>query len=43
MFRTFNMGIGMVLVAPPEAADRLGVEGARVIGRVVDSLGVDIR
>jgi len=40
MFETFNMGIGMVLIAPPEAADR--IDGP-VIGRVGPGAGVDIR
>ena len=39
MYETFNMGIGMVLVAPPEAADR--IEGP-VIGGVGPGAGVDI-
>jgi phosphoribosylformylglycinamidine cyclo-ligase len=40
MFETFNMGIGMVLVVPPESAD--AIEAPR-IGRVVSGSGVDIR
>jgi phosphoribosylformylglycinamidine cyclo-ligase len=40
MFETFNMGIGMVLIVPPEAADR--IDGP-VIGRVGPGAGVDIR
>jgi len=40
MFATFNMGIGMVLVAPPESSEAIH---APVIGRVVSGSGVDIR
>jgi phosphoribosylformylglycinamidine cyclo-ligase len=42
MFETFNMGIGMVLVVPPESAER-AAEGGSVIGRVVAGSGLDIR
>jgi phosphoribosylformylglycinamidine cyclo-ligase len=43
MFRTFNMGIGMILVVPEESADvalrglRAAEQGAHVIGRVIAS------
>ena len=40
MFETFNMGIGMVLVVPPESAEAID---APVIGRVVSGSGLDIR
>ena len=43
MFETFNMGIGMVLVVPGEAAGRTGAGGGRIIGRVVAGSGLDIR
>ena len=46
MLRTFNMGIGLVLVCAPDATDALrerlassGEPGARVIGRVVPGSG----
>lgn len=37
MYRTFNMGIGMVLFAPPAHEQRIqkAVPGARIIGRIV--------
>jgi len=37
MYRTFNMGVGMVLFAPPARQARIlkAVPGARVIGRIV--------
>ena len=49
MLRTFNMGIGLIVVTPPDAAGRVidelaarGGRGARVIGEVVpgDAAGV---
>lgn len=45
MMRTFNMGIGMVLVVSPEAADRILGEGQKTgivyrIGEVVKGDGV---
>ncbi len=49
MLRTFNMGVGMIVVAPPDAALRIidelaarGERGARIIGEVVpgDETGV---
>jgi phosphoribosylformylglycinamidine cyclo-ligase len=44
MFQTFNMGVGMVLVVPPERADET-LERARLasrIGRVVSGTGVRV-
>ena len=39
MRRTFNMGIGMIIVVAPEVADRavslLAPQKARVVGRIV--------
>ncbi len=37
MYRTFNMGIGMVLVSPPRRTPALvrSLRGARIVGRVV--------
>jgi phosphoribosylformylglycinamidine cyclo-ligase len=42
MRRTFNMGIGMVLVVSPEAADRIlvDVQKAYRIGQVISGKGV---
>lgn len=45
MRRTFNMGVGMLVVMTPQAAEDVvgmggGVEGAVVIGRVVEGEGV---
>jgi len=34
MYRTFNMGLGLVVVAAPEAVDELGGRGFGVVGRV---------
>lgn len=44
MFRTFNMGVGMVVAAAPEHADRTleVLPGAFVLGSVVDGAGVVI-
>jgi phosphoribosylformylglycinamidine cyclo-ligase len=43
MYRTFNMGIGLVMVAAPDQSDRLLKElkddGARVIGRISQGTG----
>ena len=41
MFRTFNMGLGMVLVCDPSdvGAVRVGVEEALVVGEVVRGTG----
>jgi phosphoribosylformylglycinamidine cyclo-ligase len=41
MFRVFNMGLGMVLVCPPEKASRVvkAVSGSSVIGEVVRPRG----
>jgi phosphoribosylformylglycinamidine cyclo-ligase len=43
MYRTFNMGTGFVLAAPPEAAEDLAaaVDG-RVVGRVAEGSGVRV-
>lgn len=46
MRRTFNMGIGMVLVVSPEAADRIlsecqGSSTAYRIGEVITGEGVE--
>jgi phosphoribosylformylglycinamidine cyclo-ligase len=38
MFRVFNMGVGMVVIAPPEAADEI-IGSARVSGVVGWKLG----
>ena len=35
MFRTFNNGIGMVLIVPAEEADALAAEIGWIIGEVV--------
>lgn len=45
MRRTFNMGVGMLIVMTPQAVEGVvgvggGVEGAVVIGRVVEGEGV---
>jgi phosphoribosylformylglycinamidine cyclo-ligase len=44
LFATFNMGLGMVLVVPPEHVDAVvaGAEGATQVGTVVPGVGVDI-
>jgi len=48
MFATFNMGLGMVLVVPPDRAgevvSRAGAAGvgAHEIGRVVPRPGVEV-
>jgi phosphoribosylformylglycinamidine cyclo-ligase len=45
MYRTFNMGMGMVLVAPPTQTDRIlgSISGSRVIGKVVrGTFGVSV-
>jgi phosphoribosylformylglycinamidine cyclo-ligase len=41
MYRVFNMGIGMILVVPPDAVSRVvsGVEGAWKLGRVTKQAG----
>jgi phosphoribosylformylglycinamidine cyclo-ligase len=43
MFRTFNMGLGMVIVVPADAAERtvalLAGSGARVVGGLVPRAG----
>jgi phosphoribosylformylglycinamidine cyclo-ligase len=41
MRRTFNMGLGMVIVVPPEAADAAvkAIANARVVGRLVPRAG----
>ncbi len=41
MYRVFNMGIGMVLICSPEAADQLtsALSEAKVIGEVVKQVG----
>ena len=43
MYRTFNMGIGMVLVVPSESVEKVcqllvaaGESGGRVIGEIVE-------
>jgi phosphoribosylformylglycinamidine cyclo-ligase len=43
MYRTFNMGTGFVLAAPPDEADALAdaVDG-RVVGRVTEGTGVAV-
>jgi phosphoribosylaminoimidazole (AIR) synthetase len=37
MRRTFNMGIGMILIVPPDAADAAckAIANARVIGKLI--------
>ena len=42
MFRTFNCGIGMILIVDPEIADDLTDETFYKIGRVVEGSGVTI-
>ena len=42
MFRTFNCGIGMILIVDAEIADNLTDETFYKIGRVVESPGVEI-
>lgn len=44
MYRTFNMGVGMVVVAAPDAVDRTLelLPGAFVLGAVDDGDGVVI-
>jgi phosphoribosylformylglycinamidine cyclo-ligase len=45
MYRTFNMGMGMVLLAPPTQANRIlgSVPGSRVIGKAVrGTFGVSV-
>jgi phosphoribosylaminoimidazole (AIR) synthetase len=45
MYRTFNMGMGMVLVVAPAQVDRIlgTVLGSRVIGKAVrGSFGVSV-
>ena len=41
MRRTFNMGLGMVIVVPAEAADAAvkAIANARVVGRLVPRAG----
>jgi phosphoribosylformylglycinamidine cyclo-ligase len=44
MFRTFNMGVGMVIVVPPGEVDKvmdLGL-GAFVMGEIVEGQGVQL-
>ncbi len=48
MYRTFNMGLGMLLIASPDEADRIAAdltargEAVYTVGRVTDSGTVDI-
>jgi phosphoribosylformylglycinamidine cyclo-ligase len=45
MYRTFNMGMGMVLMVAPKQADRIlgSISGSRVIGKVVrGTFGVSV-
>eukprot|EP01024_Parvocaulis_polyphysoides_P014429 TRINITY_DN15973_c0_g1_i10.p2 TRINITY_DN15973_c0_g1~~TRINITY_DN15973_c0_g1_i10.p2 ORF type:complete len:252 (+),score=58.81 TRINITY_DN15973_c0_g1_i10:325-1080(+) len=45
MFRTFNMGIGMVCVVQKDQVDKIlgQFEGARIIGKVVEEEGVKLQ
>ena len=42
MYRTFNMGMGYVFIAPEEESDRIAgmVPGAKVAGRITAEEGV---
>ena len=43
MMRTFNMGVGMVLIVSSDEAEKLiGAVGGTVIGEIVDTEGVSI-
>jgi phosphoribosylformylglycinamidine cyclo-ligase len=44
MFRTFNMGIGMVIVVPATESDAVLSSdiGARVLGQITEGEGVEL-
>jgi phosphoribosylaminoimidazole (AIR) synthetase len=43
MLRTFNMGLGMVVVVPEDRSDQAaGLLGGPVVGRVTDRPGIQL-